>query len=220
MGALMALHNRQRTGRGQVVDATIYEAVLATMESLIPDYQLADFIRERTGSFLPGVAPSNIYPAKDDKMLVIAGNGDAIFKRLSEAMRQPELAKDPRFHDHRSRGDNQIELDGIVAAWSRGLSLAELEKILDANEIPYAPLYRAPEMLEDPHYAARESIIRLPTRDGGEVAMQNAFPKLSDTPGQIRHVGPELGEHNDEIYGGLLGMNSEERAELAAAGVI
>ncbi len=203
-----------------MVDATIFEAVLATMESLIPDYQLAGFIRERTGSFLPGVAPSNIYPTKEGKMLIIAGNGDQIFGRLTEAMGRPELAADSRFHDHRSRGENQIELDEIVAAWSATLPLADLEALLEKHSIPYGPLYRAPEILEDPHYAARESIIRMTGHQGQEVAMQNAFPRLSETPGKIRHVGPRLGAHNEEVYGGVLGISAEERERLAEAGVI
>lgn len=220
MGALMAIHNREKTGQGQVVDASIYESVLATMESLIPDFQLAGYIRERTGSFLPGVAPSNIYPTKDDKMLIIAGNGDAIFERLAQAMGQPGLAKDPRFTDHQSRGANQIELDAIVGQWSVGLELEELVEVLEQHAIPYGTLYRAPEMLDDPHFAARESIVRLPMKDGKEIAMQNTFPKLSETPGKVRHVGPALGEHNEEVYGELLGLSAADLERLTIDGVI
>ena len=220
MGALMAIHNRRQTGLGQVVDASSYESVLATMESLIPDFQLGGYIRERTGSFLPGVAPSNIYPTKDGKMLIIAGNGDGIFERLTKAMGQPDLVKDPRFADHQSRGSNQVELDAIVGSWSGGLDLDDLVDILEKQSIPYGTLYRAPEMLKDPHFVARESIVRLPMKDGQEIAMQNAFPKLSETPGKLRHVGPVLGEHNEEVYGGILGLSTEDLKKLAEDGVI
>lgn len=220
LGTLVALHARRHTGRGQVVDSAIYEAVLALMESLVPDYQLGGYIRERSGAILPKVAPSNVYPTRDGKMVLIAGNQDSVFRRLAEAMGQPELARDDRFGLHRERGERQAELDTIVSAWTTTLSAAELCERLLEHAVPFGTLYRAPEMLEDPHFAAREAIVRLVGPDGVEVAMQNVFPRLSDTPGRIRWTGPELGAHNDEVYRGLLKLDDARLAELRAQGVI
>ena len=220
LGTLMAVHHRTRTGRGQVVDASIYESVLTMMESLIPDFQLAGYIRERTGSILPKVAPSNVYPTRDEKLLVIAANQDTVFPRLAEAMGQPELASDERFGLHERRGEGQAELDELIANWTRRHDLAELEATLEEHAVPFGTLFRAPEMLADPHYAAREAIVRLPMRDGTEIAMQNVFPKLSDSPGRVRSVGPELGAHTEEVYGELLGLSAERLGQLRDRGVI
>jgi len=220
LGALIALHSRRRSGRGQMVDSAIYEAVLAMMESLIPDYQLGGYIRERSGAILPKVAPSNVYPTRDGKMMLIAGNQDSVFRRLATAMGQPELAREDRFGLHQVRGEHQAELDEIVGGWTRTLSAAELCDQLLEHAVPFGTLYRAPEMLEDPHFAAREAILRLAQADGEEIAMQNVFPRLSETPGRVRWVGPELGAHNDEVYRGLLGIGEDRLGELRRQGVI
>lgn len=219
LGALMALHARNRTGRGQVVDSALYEAVLAVMESLVIDYDQAGFIRERTGSILPKIAPSNVYPTQDGEML-IAGNGDSIFRRMAEGMDQPELAEDPRFAEHTARGENQAELDELIGAWSRTKTSAEVDALMTEYKVPHGKIFRAPEMLEDAQFKARESIVKVMHPQYGEVAMQNAFPRLSDTPGQVRWVGPELGQHTDEILKSVLGKTDEEIAALRAADVI
>lgn len=220
IGALAALHHRERTGRGQVVDSAIYEAVLAMMESLVTEYDQAGYVRERTGAILPNVAPSNVYPTADGRMLLIAANQDTVFRRLAEAMGQPELADDERYATHSARGRHQAELDDLVSGWTRTLSLDELTAALEQHGVPCGGIYRAPEMLEDAQFAAREAIVRVMHPRFGELAMQNVVPKLSRTPGGVRHVGPELGEHNDEILGGLLGIDAAGRAELARGGVI
>ena len=219
MGALAALHARERTGKGQVVDSALYEAVLQVTESLIPEYAASGYIRERSGSALPGIAPSNVYQCADGEFL-IGANQDAVFARLCGAMGRPELATDPRYVDHVSRGRNQVELDGIIEAWTKTLTTAEVERLMIAHSVPSGAIYRAPEMLADPHFAAREAIVTLDHPRWGELKMQASFPKMSDTPGSIRSIAPQrVGEHNDEVYGAL-GVSAEERATLKAEGAI
>ena len=219
LGALMALHARNRTGRGQVVDSALYEAVLAVMESLVIDYDQAEYIRERTGSILPKIAPSNVYPTQDGEML-IAGNGDSIFRRMAEGMGQPELAEDPRFADHTARGENQAELDAVIEAWSLTKTSEEVDALMTEHKVPHGKIFRAPEMLEDAQFKARESIVKVMHPQYGEVAMQNTFPRLSETPGQVRWVGPELGQHTEEILKDVLGKTDAQIAELRAANIV
>ncbi|HEX8445767.1 MAG TPA: CoA transferase [Sphingomonas sp.] len=219
LGALAALHARERTGKGQVVDSALYEAVLQVTESLIPEYVASGYIRERSGSALPGIAPSNVYACADGEFL-IGANQDAVFARLCAAMGRPELASDPRYVDHVSRGAHQKELDALIEAWTRTLPKAEVERLMIEHSVPSGTIYRAPEMLEDPHFAAREAIVSMDHPRWGELKMQASFPKLSDTPGSVRSIAPQrVGEHNDEVYGAL-GLSAEERAALAAAGAI
>jgi formyl-CoA transferase len=220
LGGLVAIHARGRTGKGQVVDSALYEAVLNVMESLIPEYVLGGYTRERTGSILPNVAPSNVYPTRDGLMILIAGNQDTVFRRLAEAMGRPELADDPRYATHSARGQHQAELDELIAAWTTTLDAADVEATLIEHAVPTGKIYRAREMLDDPHFAARDAIVTLPHPTLGDFPMQNVMPKLSDTPGAVRWVGPQLGEHNDEVYGELLELSAADRAALAADGVI
>jgi formyl-CoA transferase len=220
LGTLVALHQRGRTGRGQVVDSAIYEAVLAMMESLLPEWQVAGYQRERTGTTLPNVSPSNVYPTADGEMVLVAANQDTVFRRLAEVMGQPELAADERYATHSARGQHMEELDRTIAGWTAGLGADELLERLHGNGVPAGRIYRAKDMFEDPHFAAREAIVRLAHPELGELAMHNVAPKLSDSPGRVRHVGPELGEHNEEIYHGLLGLDGDAMSSLRAAGVI
>jgi formyl-CoA transferase len=220
IGTLVALHQRERTGRGQVVDSAIYEAVLAMMESLVPEWQVAGYQRERTGSVLPNVAPSNVYPTADGEAILVAANQDTVFRRLAETMGRAELADDDRYATHGARGANMTELDELIARWTAEQDADDLLALLAESGVPAGRIYRAKDMLADPHFAARESIIRLAHPTFGELAMQNVFPRLSTTPGRVRHPGPELGEHNDEVYGGLLGLSGTEIEQLRAAHVI
>lgn len=220
LGTLVALHARHATGRGQVVDSAIYEAVLAMMESLLPEWDVAGYQRERTGSILPNVAPSNVYPTADGEMILIAGNQDSVFRRLATAMQQPELADDERFATHGGRGANSEELDGLIAEWTATLTAEDLLATLNANGVPCGRIFRAEDMLADPHFAAREAIVRLAHPTFGDVPMQNVFPKLSATPGRVRRLGPELGEHNGAVYRDLLGLSADEIERLTADGVI
>ena len=220
MGALAALHARERTGRGQVVDSSLYEAVLQVMESLVPEYQVSGYIRERSGSKLPGIAPSNVYKCSDGDYL-IGANQDAVFARLCEAMGRPELAKDPRYVDHVSRGRNQDELDALIEAWTQTKTVAQVEQLMIDFSIPAGKIYRAPEMMADEHFAARNALIDIETERWGKVKMQNAFPFLSDTPSAVRSPAPSrVGQHNGEVYGALLGLGADELAEMEARGVV
>jgi formyl-CoA transferase len=219
VGALSALHYRDRTGRGQVVDSAIYEAVLGMMESLVTEYDQTGYIRERTGAILPNVAPSNVYPTRDG-MVLIAANQDTVFRRLCEAMQQPGLADDARYDSHQSRGAHQKELDELIGRWTAGQRTRALLALMDTHGVPAGQIYRAPEMLEDPHFAAREAIVSVPHPQFGKIRMQNVVPKLSETPGGIRRPSPALGEHNDEIYVDFLGMPRERYERLKAERVI
>ena len=220
LGALAALHARERTGKGQVVDSALYEAVLQVMESLVPEYMVSGHIRKRSGSILEGISPSNVYPAKDGEYL-IGANQNAVFARLCQAMGRPELATSERYATHVARGRNLRELDEIIADWTRTKTVAELEALMIEYSVPAGKIYRAPEMLEDPHFAARESLVEVETPRWGKIKMQNAFPRLSETPSGIRTPAPvEIGQHNAEIYGELLGIDAKEMDRLKAANAI
>ena len=219
IGALSALHHREKTGRGQVVDSAIYEAVLNMMESLITEFDKVGYIRERTGAILPNVAPSNVYKTSDG-MVLIAANQDTVFSRLAEAMGQPGLAQDPKYSTHGARGAHQVELDALVERWTQTLTTRQVLDLMDKFGVPAGLSYRAPDMLEDPHFQARNAIVSVPHPDFGQLKMQNVAPKLSETPGSIRSPSPGLGQHNDEIYRGLLGLSEERYAELKSAKVI
>lgn len=220
VGALAALQHRNETGEGQVVDSAIYESVLATMEATIPEYSVSEYIRERSGSVLPNVAPSNIYQCKDGDMIV-AANQDTVFARLSKAMGTPELASDERFATHTARGANQDVLDNIVDAWTRTRTMDEVDALMVEHGVPCGRVYRAPEMLEDPHFKAREAIVDVDHGKWSSLKMQNVFPKLSKTPGAVRWPGPEsLGADNDEIYKTELGLSDEEIAAFKKDGII
>jgi formyl-CoA transferase len=214
LGAMMALEYRHKTGRGQVVDASIFESVLGMMEGLVAEYDRGGHIRQRSGSTLPGIAPSNAYPTVDGREIVIGANQDTVFQRLCAEMGQPELAEDPRYATHRARGENMAELDEIIAAWTRQHAPDELVERLARCGVPAGLAYRAPEMLADPHFQARQAITRVPDARFGEIAMQNVFPRLSESPGGIDHTGPALGEHSEQVLREWLGL---EDAALAAA---
>jgi len=220
VGALSALHYREKTGRGQVVDSAIYEAVLNMMESLITEFDKTGYVRERTGAILPNVAPSNVYPTSDGSMVLIAGNQDTVFGRLARAMGRPELAQDPEYATHLARGRNQKALDTLIGAWTRTFTPTDLLELMNESGVPAGLIYRAPDMLNDPHFAAREAIVSVPHPDFGELKMQNVAPKLSETPGSIRSPSPALGQHNDEVFLDLLGLEAGHYAALKTRKVI
>ena len=220
LGALSALHHREVTGRGQVVDSAIYEAVLGMMESLITEYDKAGYIRERTGAILPNIAPSNVYPTSDGSMVLIAANQDAVFQRLTQAMGRPELSAQPEYATHGARGQRQKEIDGIIGEWTRTKACADVLALMEEFAVPAGLIYRAPEMLDDPHFRARDAIVSVPHPDFGELKMQNVAPKLSRSPGRVRSPSPSLGQHNDDVYRGLLNMTADRYAQLQAAKVI
>jgi crotonobetainyl-CoA:carnitine CoA-transferase CaiB-like acyl-CoA transferase len=212
LGALAALHERSVSGEGQVVDCAIYEAVLAYMEAMLPEYAVAGHIRERTGTSLANVAPSNLYPTADGSGILIAGNQDTVFRRLAQAMGAPELVEDERYATHVARGLHQAELDELVGQWTIQHTAQELQELLDEHGVPAGAIYRAPEILADPHVKARQAVAFVEAEGLGKIPMQNVVPKLSRTPGRIRWTGPALGAHNREVLIGLLGLTETEMA--------
>ena len=220
IGALSALQSRNRTGAGQVVDSAIFEAVLGVMESTVSEYDQLGAIRERTGAILEKIAPSNVYPTADGDMIIMGANQDTVFARLCNAMQQPELATDERFSGHVARGENQAELDGIISTWTRQLAAGELLALLEQHAVPAGRIYRAPEMLADEHFIARETIVDVEHPEYDNLKMQNVFPRLSATPGRIKWTGPGLGQHNKDIYQGLLGYDAADLERLRQEGII
>ena len=219
MGALAALHARETSGKGQAVDSALYEAVLQVMESVVPEYAAMGLVRPRSGSILPGIAPSNVYPASDGEYM-IGGNGDTVFARLCEAMAQPELASDPRYATHTARGERQGELDALIGQWTAQHTVEELEALMIAHSVPAGRVYTGREMLSDPHFAAREALVSVPHPELGAVTMQAPMPRLSANPSAIRRPAPQtVGADNAEVYGAL-GFDQEDLADMAARGVI
>lgn len=219
MGTLAALHYRERTGRGQVVDAAIYESVLNMMECLVTEYDQLGHVRERSGPILPRIAPSNVYPTRDG-IVMIGANQDTVFARLAAAMQSPELAQDARYRDHAARGEHQQELDALIGQWTARFDTRDLLARLEEFGIPSGLIYRAPDMLDDPHFAARQAIVSTEHPVFGRLRMQNVAPRLSASPGSVRTPAPELGQHNDEVYGQLLGLDVAIRDSLRQGGVI
>lgn len=220
IGVLAALNEVRLTGRGQEVDVAIYEAVAALMESTMADYELGGVVRERSGSVLPGVAPSNVYQAADGTEVVIAANADAVFARLCQVMGQPELAGDERYATHRARADQQAGLDDLIGQWAATLSGDALLERLGEGGVPAGRIFTAADMVVDPHYAAREMVLRLASSQGWSVPMVGVVPKFSATPGSVRATGAELGAHTREVLTGLAGVDAAEFASLERSGVI
>ncbi len=219
IGALAALRHRDLTGEGQVVDSALYEAVLQVMESLVPEYAVAGYTRERSGSVLPGIAPSNVYRCSDGEYL-IGANQDTVFGRLCEAMGQPELATDPRYVDHMARGRNQVELDDLINVWTAQHTVEEVEALMITHGIPAGRIYKPADMLEDPHFAARDAIVDVAHPKWDTLKMQNVFPKLSKTPGAIRSIAPQtVGQDNAAVYGEI-GIDAAEIEAMRSAGII
>ena len=203
IGSLMALRHAEATGEGQVVDVSLVEAVLAVTESLIPEYGADGTIRERTGSSLPGIAPSNTYTTRDGRYLVLAANGDSIFNRLMHAIGRPDIADDPQFKHNDGRAKASDELDTILGAWSASVTLTEALDILEAAEVPASGINSVAEVVEDEQIQARGSIERYALESGLNLCMPAAVPKLTKTPGGTRWLGPKLGEHNESILESL-----------------
>jgi crotonobetainyl-CoA:carnitine CoA-transferase CaiB-like acyl-CoA transferase len=177
------------------------------------------YTRERTGPILPNVAPSNVYPTADDQIL-IGANQDTVFARLAGVMGQPELADDPRYATHTARGEHQTELDDRIAVWTATRRTGDLLAELEEHGVPAGRIYRAADMLDDPHFAARDAIVSVPHPRFDDLRMQNVAPRLSDTPGGIRWAGPDLGQHNTEVYGGLLGIDDATLERLRSDQII
>ena len=221
LGAVTALYNREtRGGKGQVVDVGIYEAVLALMESTIPEYALAGHIRGRTGAILPFVAPSNTYPTGDGDYVVIGANADTVFGRFAKALGHPEWAEGEKYATHHARGENQEELDALISDWTSQRNAEEVLEIMKEAGVPAGKLFTAEDMLSDEQYAARQNIVTVDDPEIGPFPMQNVVPRLSETPGEVRWTGPKLGQHNDEVFKEVLGMSEEDLDGLRERGIV
>lgn len=221
LGALLALREREvRGGRGQVVDVAIADAVLAVLESVIAECSVTGAVRERSGSVLPGVAPSNLYETGDGRWVIVAANADGVFARLAEAMGRPEWKTDPRYATHEARGRHQEELDEAIGAWVREHTAAELLAKLERFGVPAGPVYTAADVLRDPHFRERGSLAEVHNPGVGRVTMQAPVPKLTATPLPTPGPAPELGEHTEAVLQDLLGLSADEVARLREAGVV
>ncbi len=233
IGAMMALRHRDATGgrwngkegadciagQGQMVDVALYESVFNLMESLVPEFDHAGVVRERTGGALPGIVPSNTYTTGDRENIVIAGNGDAIFKRLMRAIGRDDLADDPALTRNDGRVPRTVEIDAAISAWCATQTIATALAALQAADVPVGKIYSVRDMMSDPHYLARNMFEQHAFADGTPIKLPAIMPKLSATPGQTRWLGPTLGEHNAEVLGGL-GYDPAAIAQLRADGVI
>jgi crotonobetainyl-CoA:carnitine CoA-transferase CaiB-like acyl-CoA transferase len=222
IGALMALHARDVRGsaEGQVVDVALYEAVFSLMESMVPDYDVAGIVRERTGAALPGITPSNSYRSADGAYVAIGANSDAIFKRLMGAIGRPELGDDSRYRTNRERSVVAEELDALIERWTLQHPVDDILSQLEHAGVPVGPIYSVTDIVEDEQYLAREMIVDGEIEGIGPVRMPGLVPKLSATPGEVRWYGGPPGAHNHEVYGGLLGLDPDVRRRLAQDGVI
>ena len=220
IGALMALRHREvNGGQGQVVDVALYEAVFAMMESIVPEFDVFGFVRERTGNIMPGITPSSIHTCADGKHIQIGANGDAIFQRFMRAIDRHDLADAPDLADNAGRDARRDELYGVIDRWAASLPLSKVEAILVRAEVPASRIYSAEDMFADPQFLAREMFLSARLPDGKPFRMPGIVPKLSDTPGGVEWTGPQLGEHNAEVLGEL-GYSAEDIATLKAGGAI
>jgi formyl-CoA transferase len=224
IGALMALRHRDATGGrgrgpGQMGDVALYEAVFNLMESTVPEYDRHGVVRSRTGGALPGIVPSNTYTCADGAAIVIAGNGDAIFKRLMVAIGRADLAQDPQLARNDGRVPRVAEIDAAIQSWCDGRSIDSALDLLGAADVPVSRIYSVADMFTDPQYLARQMIERHRLADGTPLAVPAVTPKLSATPGGTRWLGPRCGEHTDEVLRSL-GCSDAELAQLRAEGAV
>ena len=220
IGAMMAVYHRdvKGTGVGQFVDVALYESVFSLMESTLPEYDYAGIIRERTGSRLPGITPSNSYLCKDGKYVVIGANGDGIFKRLMHAIGRPEFAEDPRFENNALRSEHADFLDSTIEEWTKTMDLEKVISILDDASVPANSIYSIEDIVNDPQYQSRDMICEVDVEGLGKLKVPGIVPKLSETPGALEWSGPKIGQHNEEVLNNILGK--EQYDELLRKGII
>jgi formyl-CoA transferase len=219
IGALLALHAVQKGGRGQVIDVALYESVFNCMESLLPEYDAQGYIRERSGSALPGIAPSNLYPCADGAYVLIAGNADSLFRRLMTAIGREDLRDDPALARNDGRAAEMARIDQAIGAWTAQRTQAEVLAAMEAAEVPAGRIYSAADIAADPHYAARGMIEKIVACDAEPLKVPGIVPKLSATPGAIRTPAPPLGGHTDEVLREL-GYGDAEISRLRDGNVI
>ena len=219
IGILLALHERQRSGRGQVVDVALYEAVFNCMESLLPEYSAFGAVRGPGGSALPGIAPSNAYLCSDGGYALIAGNGDSIYKRLMAAMGRADLGNDPGLANNAGRVARVAEIDAAIGEWTRSRTVSEVLEVLEAAGVPAGRIYTIADIAADPHYAARGMLQRIRLGDGELLTVPGIVPKLSRTPGGQWRNAPHLGQDNEAVMREL-GLTDEQIAGLRSRGVL
>jgi formyl-CoA transferase len=219
IGILMALHEKQKSGLGQVIDVALYEAVFNCMESLLPEYSAFGSVRGPAGSALPGIAPSNAYLCKDGKCALIAGNGDSIFKRLMMAIGRADLADDPALTDNAGRVKRVEEIDAAIGAWTSKLNVTEVLAVLDQAAVPAGRIYTVEDIAADPHYLARGMLAEVSMSDGSLLKVPGMVPKLSRTPGQHRRNAPSLGQDTDAVLLGL-GITADQISEMRKRGIV
>ena len=220
IGALMALHHRNvNGGNGQVVDVALYEAVFSLMESMLPEFGMTGYVRERTGSSLPGIVPSNSYTTKDGKYVVIGGNGDSIFKRFMHAIGRSDMANDPAFANNAGRVARTDDIEKVIADWCAAHERAHVLRVLEEAEVPSGSIYSIQDIVRDVHYQARDMIQTHTLSDGQDISLPGIVPKFTDTPGETKWLGPKLGEHTREILQAI-GYSDEQLAQLRNTGVI
>ncbi|MGD9945600.1 MAG: CaiB/BaiF CoA transferase family protein [Burkholderiaceae bacterium] len=219
-GAMLALEQRHRSGRGQVVDTALYEAAFSMMESYVPAYERLGTVPQRQGPRLMNTAPNSLYPTRDGSYVLLAANNDAIFGRLARAMGHAEWSSDPRYATQIERGHRVDEVDGLVEAWTRAHDAADIVQIMQQAEVPVAKVYTIADIFADPQFAARGMLARLPHPRLGEVTLPGIVPRLSETPGEIREAGHLLGEDTGSVLAQQLGLSEERLRALRASGVI
>jgi crotonobetainyl-CoA:carnitine CoA-transferase CaiB-like acyl-CoA transferase len=216
IGTLMAVHHRDLNGtnEGQYIDVALYESVFSLMESMVPEYDVFNHIRERTGSTLPGIAPSNTYKCKDGKYIVIGGNGDAIFKRLMKAIGKQELGEAEKFSSNDRRAENADYLDNLIEEWTLRHTMDEALEILNEAQVPSGAIYNIKDMMNDPHFIDRGLFEEVEIKNLGKMQMPQVLPKMSETPGKTEWVGPELGENTEDVLKTLLAYPEDKIAQL------
>jgi formyl-CoA transferase len=219
IGALMALHEVKASGKGQVIDVALYESVFNCMESLLPEYDAQGYVRERSGSALPGIAPSNLYPCADGKFVLIAGNADSLFGRLMSAVGRADLRDDPALARNDGRAAQMERIDVAIAEWTSSRTQTEVLDAMEAAEVPAGRIYSAADIAADPHFTARGMIEHVTAGDGEPLRVPGIIPKLSGTPGAIRTASPRLGEHTDEVLRGA-GFSEEDIVRFKADKVV
>jgi formyl-CoA transferase len=219
IGILMALHERQRSGQGQVIDVALYEAVFNCMESLLPEYSAFGAIRQPAGSALPGIAPTNAYRCQGDAYVLVAGNGDSIYKRLMHAIGRDDLGQDPQLKDNAGRVKRVQEIDGAIGAWTAERDILEVLKVLDTAGVPAGRIYNVADIAADPHYQARGMIEKIDLDDGTELSLPGIVPKLSRTPGGHRRNAPSIGQDTDAVLQEM-GLKADQIQALRDKGIV
>ena len=219
IGILLALQERHNSGKGQIIDIGLYEAVFNCMESLLPEYSAFGEVRQAAGSALPGIAPTNAYLCADGGYVLVAGNGDSIFKRLMTVIGRDDLGNDPQLENNDGRVKRVAELDQAIGEWAKTVSTDKALEILDSVAVPVGRIYTIADIASDPHYKARENIQTIEMQDGSKLDVPSVFPKLSRTPGSIKTLAPDIGENTDEILKGI-GLNDAQITSLKERGIV